>query len=410
MSRISGSIFYFLAGLRVYARGVAAGACAQDSRSGFRFDVAALNQHKGHEGHQDKTSSFPFVSFVSFVFDQRSGSNTPPTRKRRIAELIDPFRHTSAREQAGGDHVADLRDRRRRDELTRDGSGRIERRADDPRLGRHGALRHRARRLTAPRDGSPLPTASACSPTSRTVGTYARGESRAAREDSGRILPGAVLLRRPRNVVLRAWRHPGLHGARPAGHPRLRPAFRGALDDSRSLRRRDHDPRDAARARARREPADERRHHQASPGAVFLGGTRFTSNAKAAKTAKLACFGLCALCGLCVLLRYSHRNATIASTRDAWRAGTYPATIVTASTASVAASTVAGSYGLTSNNCARSSRAAASAIGMPSATPVTTIASVSRRIMRWMTPPLAPSAMRTPISRVRRATAYAIVP
>src|SRR2546425_710428 len=191
----------------------------------------------------------------------------------------------------------------RRDELPRDGSGRIERRADDPRLGRHGALRHRARRLTAPRDGSPLPTASACSPTSRTIGTYARGESRAAREDSGRILPGAVLLRRPRNVVLRAWRHPGLHGARPAGHPRLRPA------------------------------------------------------------------------------------------------GTYPATIVTATTASVAASTVAGSYGLSTISCAPSSRPAASAIGMPTATPVTTVASVSRRIMRWMAPPLAPSGMRTPISR-----------
>src|SRR2546425_2141896 len=51
--------------------------------SGFRFGIAALSQHKGHEGHHDKTSSFPFVSFVSIVFDQRRGSHTPPTRKRR---------------------------------------------------------------------------------------------------------------------------------------------------------------------------------------------------------------------------------------------------------------------------------------------------------------------------------------
>src|SRR6267378_1667880 len=50
------------------------------AKSGFRFGVAALNQHKGHkghEGHQGKTTSFPFVSFVSIVFDQRSGPTTP---------------------------------------------------------------------------------------------------------------------------------------------------------------------------------------------------------------------------------------------------------------------------------------------------------------------------------------------
>src|SRR5881628_2772245 len=52
--------------------------------SGFRFGVAALNQHKGHEGHQDKTTSFPFVSFVSIVFDQRSGSTTPRREKGEV--------------------------------------------------------------------------------------------------------------------------------------------------------------------------------------------------------------------------------------------------------------------------------------------------------------------------------------
>ena len=56
------------------------------------------------------------------------------------------------------------------------------------------------------------------------------------------------------------------------------------------------------------------------------------------------------------------------------------------------------------------SRASASAPAVPNVTPTATSASASPAISRSTSPLAAPSATRTPISRVRRDAAYAMTP
>src|SRR5262249_46054530 len=102
---------------------------------------------------------------------------------------------------------------------------------------------------------------------------------------------------------------------------------------------------------------------------------------------------------------HSSRNAAIGSTRAALRAGRYPAKAATLSSSNVAAAIVDGSFGLNPKSKVEAVCVAASDANSPTATPATTSANASRNTSQMTFPRRAPSAIRMPISFVRRATA-----
>ncbi len=117
----------------------------------------------------------------------------------------------------------------------------------------------------------------------------------------------------------------------------------------------------------------------------------------------------------CVLPRFpsdtthSWRSAIIGSTRDARRAGPKLATSAALSRMAAATASARGSFGFMSNRNDSMSRAEAMAVGTLIASPMTTSTQTSRNTIQMTLPRRAPSAIRIPISLVRRATVYASV-
>src|SRR5215475_5013597 len=101
---------------------------------------------------------------------------------------------------------------------------------------------------------------------------------------------------------------------------------------------------------------------------------------------------------------YSWRNAAIGSTRDALRAGMKLAAAATPTSSDAATRVATGSTAPISNSVDEIKRVAASAIGAPIAIPALTSQALSLNAIRNTSARVAPSAMRTPISRVRRET------
>ena len=108
--------------------------------------------------------------------------------------------------------------------------------------------------------------------------------------------------------------------------------------------------------------------------------------------------------------RYSYRNATSGSTLVARRAGRSPDRSVTAISNAVAIVSASGSYGVSPNSQERATWLSAKAAGRPMATPRPVIRNTSCITSRSTFLSVAPSATRIPISRVLRATLYAVTP
>src|ERR1043165_8314836 len=102
-------------------------------------------------------------------------------------------------------------------------------------------------------------------------------------------------------------------------------------------------------------------------------------------------------------LSYSYRKATIGSTLVARRAGKYDASRATARRMRATAPKVRGSVALTWNSMDGIKRIRMNAPTRPEMTPTMAVVMDWRSTSRSTLPALAPSAMRTPISRVRRA-------
>ena len=102
---------------------------------------------------------------------------------------------------------------------------------------------------------------------------------------------------------------------------------------------------------------------------------------------------------------YSYLRAAIGSTRDARRAGRYAASSAAPSIAEAANKMVTGSAGVTPNSIASIRRAAGTSAAKPIANPATTSVTASRTIIPTTEEGVAPKAIRSPISAVRRTTA-----
>lgn len=107
---------------------------------------------------------------------------------------------------------------------------------------------------------------------------------------------------------------------------------------------------------------------------------------------------------------YSFRKARIGSTEAAARAGNHDAAIDTIARTATDSEKMSGLIALTSNSRAPINRAQASVPASPKRMPISVSRALMPIIIRRTSPRRAPSAMRTPISRVRCATAYAITP
>src|SRR5262245_53926557 len=110
---------------------------------------------------------------------------------------------------------------------------------------------------------------------------------------------------------------------------------------------------------------------------------------------------------------YSYRNATIGSTLDARRAGMKQAISATIVSSAAATPKVHGSLGFTRKSMLlRLSRYRVNTKppAMPSPTPINVNVIPCLKIMASILPRFAPSAMRMPISCVRRDTEYASTP
>src|SRR5437899_3861157 len=103
-------------------------------------------------------------------------------------------------------------------------------------------------------------------------------------------------------------------------------------------------------------------------------------------------------------LDHSYLNATMGSTRAARRAGNQPASRATALNNAIATTYATESVGATPNSSPRSTRVSTSAAMKPSANPIMAKRSEPPTTNRCTAAGSAPSAMRTPISLVRRAT------
>jgi hypothetical protein len=100
----------------------------------------------------------------------------------------------------------------------------------------------------------------------------------------------------------------------------------------------------------------------------------------------------------------SARNEVIGETRDVRTAGIAPAAIATTSSTAAATAYVHGSLGDTPKSSDASTEDTAIAAVIPSAAPVSASRRVSPTTLARMRRLDAPSAIRTPISGVRRAT------
>src|ERR1017187_5306280 len=102
--------------------------------------------------------------------------------------------------------------------------------------------------------------------------------------------------------------------------------------------------------------------------------------------------------------RYSWRKASMGSMRDARRAGTWaasrPTTIMATTAKTIVTLSLPGRSFITPATKDFPQRA----MGAPTTSPAATIANASLRTMRVTSLPVAPSAMRMPISLVRRVT------
>src|SRR6185437_8766156 len=107
---------------------------------------------------------------------------------------------------------------------------------------------------------------------------------------------------------------------------------------------------------------------------------------------------------------HSARSAMMGSIRVARRAGMYAASNATTNRSAVTAAYVAGSLVLTPNTIDRIKRVSAYAATPPTMTPTAAVTTACRKTDPRTFDGLAPSAMRTPSSRVRRATEYASTP
>ena len=92
------------------------------------------------------------------------------------------------------------------------------------------------------------------------------------------------------------------------------------------------------------------------------------------------------------------------------RAGRYAAVTVDAVSTMTVAAIVHGSPGANPKSYAEKTRITATAAGMPTRIPAVTSTSDSRTIFHSTAPGDAPTAIRTPISRRRRATANVSTP
>ena len=101
---------------------------------------------------------------------------------------------------------------------------------------------------------------------------------------------------------------------------------------------------------------------------------------------------------------HSHRKADIGSTRDARRAGRYPATADAPLRTTVARTIDAGSIAERPNSRLETSLVSATAATKPPAVPIISRTNVSRIISHWTLPGLAPNANRIPTSAVLRFT------
>src|SRR5437016_13046162 len=110
------------------------------------------------------------------------------------------------------------------------------------------------------------------------------------------------------------------------------------------------------------------------------------------------------------LFHYSVRSAAVGSTCMAWRAGTEQATSPTASSNAATVVRVAGSVGVTSYSMAARRRFASTAPTSPRTDPRPAIRKPRRITMRRTSRAVAPSAIRTPSSRVRWRTMVAMAP
>ena len=100
----------------------------------------------------------------------------------------------------------------------------------------------------------------------------------------------------------------------------------------------------------------------------------------------------------------SPRRTVAGSTPAARRAGMAQATSATTARVSVPRTKVAGSVGWTPNSSVRRNRVTTSAPARPMTPPISASRIPCRTISPNTLPRWAPSASRTPISRVRRAT------
>src|SRR4029077_4798431 len=107
---------------------------------------------------------------------------------------------------------------------------------------------------------------------------------------------------------------------------------------------------------------------------------------------------------------YSVRSATMGLMRVARRAGNQAASRGAAARTTNALANAGGSNAPTSKRIPLSIFPVAAASSRPRASPLKSMTEPSRIINRNTIPGCAPSAMRIPISRVRRATEYALTP
>src|SRR3954453_2286706 len=107
---------------------------------------------------------------------------------------------------------------------------------------------------------------------------------------------------------------------------------------------------------------------------------------------------------------YSYLNATIGSTFVALRAGPKQASSATDMSTTAAAANVTGSAGVNPKSSDATMRVRAREATTPTATPIPAVNSPCPSTRPRMVLRLAPSAMRTPISLVRRVTEYAMTP
>lgn len=142
----------------------------------------------------------------------------------------------------------------------------------------------------------------------------------------------------------------------------------------------------------------------------YVGGTQMIKNAKARN--KPSWFGYCDLGRVEAPMKaragtrknYSNRSAITGSMADARRPGKYAASNAIVNSSSDTARIVGKSPGETPKSMLAISRFAASEHGMPSTTPNRASSIASRNTIQRMVFLCAPSAVRIPISLVRRVT------